>query len=108
MLMRGCPCGIALIAWSTVACAGNSIFAGSAGGATVCAASAGAGLSGDTGLSAGDVSLLASAVAGVSGGGADALLPPHAANANSSGRASAPIFIEREGAARNGLETDRG
>src|SRR4051812_3697062 len=103
MFMRGCPCGIALMAWSTVAWGGNSIFGGVEVEVDVVvgvdpAADASAGVFDEpcvsvaaTGFSVDGVSVAAAGCdAGVSGGGVGAAPPPHAANPKSSGNTSAP------------------
>ena len=104
------------MAWSTLAFGGNSILAGV--GAVVdapvgveLAASAGAADS----LGAvvvdcpvGADSVVAGGAGGVSGGGAEEVLPPHAANPNSSGRTSTPTLRDSARLARNWLDTDRG
>jgi hypothetical protein len=105
---------MALMAWSTVAFGGNSIFGGA--GAAVDAAA-------DVELAASDGSfgvaldslgvvvvvcdvgadsvVAGGGAGGVSGGGAEVLPPPHAANPNSSGRTSAPTVRGSARLARN-------
>jgi len=108
------------MAWSTLAFGGNSIFAGV--GAVVdaavdveLAASDGAadGAADSLGVvvvvcPVGADSVVAGGAGGVSGGGAEVVLPPHAANPNSSGKTSAPTLRGNARLARNWLDTDRG
>ena len=121
MFVRGVPWGIALMAWSTVAWGGNSILAGVALDeeldvdeldveapdiGVVAAASEGAGVDAFSraaaGFSAGGASLAAEGCAmGVSGGGVELELPPHAANPNSSGNTNAPALAGSAWRARN-------
>ena len=101
------------MAWSTVALGGNSIFArvgavGSAVPGFSAAASDGAG--DDAGVSVGVVDCAAgvsgAGAGGVSGGGAEAVLPPHAANPNNNGSTNAPALWGSDRMARNWLDND--
>jgi len=103
------------MAWSTLAFGGNSIFAGAGALVVELAASDGAGDDAADSLGVvvvvcpvGADSVVAGGAGGVSGGGAEVVLPPHAANPNSSGRTSAPILPDSARLARNWLGTDRG
>jgi len=53
-------------------------------------------------------SVVAAGAGGVSGGGAELVPPPQAANPNSSGKTSVPTLRGSARLARNWLDTDRG
>ena len=107
------------MAWSTLAFGGNSIFGGvvavvDAAGVELAASDGGGDDAADSlGVvvvvcPVGADSVVAGGAGGVSGGGAEVVLPPHAANPNSSGRTSAPILLGSARLARNWLDADRG
>src|SRR5262245_31160552 len=96
MFMRGAPCGMALMACSTLACGGNSTLGGGAagggsGGALgVGAGAAAAGVGG--GMSAAVGSLGAG---GVSAGGDDEVPPPQARKKSAMGRRCSAFMAPR-------------